>query len=243
MAAMNIFEDDAFTSLPSDPYLAAHMLAGIFRTAHQQGKIPANDKNTACVEAYEMFRQFCADSGVAIKTEPIELVPDRNTNISRIAAFFDRAFSELEPEVLARKIKTETIQAREAAHKRYIAITGKGFVYELSESDFDQIQKLINHLRKLLQDTKEIDDKHRARLLEGLEALQSELHRKMTSFQNVWGYFIEASYEIAKLGEAAKEIRKTIREIVTIISIAASCAYGLPSSTLPPLQLPEPKDD
>lgn len=243
MAVTNIFEDDAFTSLPSDPYLAAHMLAGIFRTAHQQGKIPANDKNTAYVEAYEMFRQFCADSGVVIKTEPVELVPDRNTNISRIAAFFDRAFSELEPEVLARKIKTETILAREAAHKRYIAITGKGFVYELSESDFDQIQKLINHLRKLLQDTKEIDDKHRARLLERLEALQSELHRKMTSFESVWGYCIEASYAVARIGDAAKEIRKTIKEIVTIISIAASCAYGLPSSTLPPLQLPGPKEE
>ena len=242
MATTNVFEDDAFTSLPSDPYLAAHFLAGIFRTANSQGKIPANDRNTAYIEAYEMFRQFCSDSGVTIKTESVELVPDRTVNIQRINVFFDRAYSELEPEVLARKIKTETVQAREAAHKRYIAITGKGFVYELSESDLDQIQKLINHLRKLLQDTKEIDDKHRARLLERLEALQSELHRKMTSFESVWGYCIEASYAIARIGDAAKEIRKTIKEIVTIISIAASCAYGLPSSTLPPLQLPEPKD-
>jgi NifB/MoaA-like Fe-S oxidoreductase len=222
--------------------LAAHTLAGIFKTAHQQGKIPANDKNTAYVEAYEMFRQFCADSGVAIKTETVELAPDRNTNVQRIIAFFDRAFSELEPEVLARKIRTETTLAREAAHKRYIAITGNGFVYELSESDFDQIQKLINHLRKLLQDAKEIDEKHRARLLERLEALQSELHRKMTSFEIVWGYFMETTYAIAQIGDSAKEIRKTIREIVAIISIAASVAYGLPSSTPPPLQLPEPKE-
>src|SRR5271170_420142 len=104
----NIFEDAVFESLPNDPYLAAHTLVGIFRTAHQLGKIPVNDKNTAYVEAYEMFRQFCADSGVVIKTGLVELVPDRNTNVHRIAAFFDGAFSELEPEVLARKIKTET---------------------------------------------------------------------------------------------------------------------------------------
>ena len=243
MATTNIFEDDAFASLPSDPYLAAHLLAGIFRTANSQGKIPANDRNTAYIEAYEMFRQFCADSGVAIKTEPVELVPDRNANIQRISVFFDRAFSELEPEVLARKIKTETILAREAAHKRYIAITGKGFVYELSESDLAQIQKLINQLRNLLRDTKEIDDKHRARILERLEAMQSELHRKMTSFEIVWGNLMEVSFAVERCGEASKEIRKTIRELVAIFSIAASVAHGLPSTTPPPMQLPGPNDD
>ena len=243
MAVTNVFEDGAFTSLPSDPYLAAHVLAGIFRTANSQGTIPADNRNAAFVEAYEMFRQFCADNGVEIKATPVELVADRSTNITRINVFFDRAYAELEPEVLARKIKTETVLAREAAHKRYIAITGKGFVYELSESDLEQIQKLINHLRKLLQDTKEIDDKHRARLLERLEAMQSELHRKMTNFEILWGYCIEASYAIARVGEAAKEIRKTIQEILKIAGIAASVAHELPSSTPPPLQLPEPSDE
>jgi hypothetical protein len=126
MTTTNVFEDDAFTSLPNDPYLAAHSLAAIFRAANSQNKIPPNDKNTAYVEAYEMFRQFCADSGVMIKIAPIELIPNRQENINRIVTYFERAFAELEPEVLARKIKTETILAREAAHKRYIAITGKG---------------------------------------------------------------------------------------------------------------------
>jgi hypothetical protein len=243
MANLNIYEDDAFTDLSSDPYLAAHTLAAIFRTAHQQDKIPANDRNTAYVVAYEMFRQFCADSGVNIKAAIVEFTPDRTTNIQRICVFFDRAFSELEPEVLARKIKTETILAREAAHKRYIAITGKGFVYELSESDFDQIQKLINHLRELLKKTVEIDDKHRTRLLERLEALQAQLHRKMTSFEVVWGYCMEASYAIARVGESTKEIRETIVKIAKIIAIASAVTHGLPSATPPPLQLPDISND
>ena len=132
------------------------------------------------------------------------------------------------------------LRRRKAAHKRYLAITGKGFVYELSDSDLTEIQKLMAHLRNLFQDAEEIDDAHRALLVERLEALQPEFQRKMTSFEKVWGYFMEASYAIAKIGEPARDIRKTIREIVTIISIAASCAYGLPSSTQPPLHLPEP---
>ena len=237
LSMTHVFQDEAFQALPSDSYLAAHALAGIFVSVHQHGKIAARNKNTAYVEAYEMFHQFCGDSSVVLKALPVEFVPDRNVNVQRIVTFFDKVWAELEPEVLARKVKTETAQARKAAHKRYLAITGKGFVYDLSESDLAQIQKLITHLHHQFQDSEEIEDAHRARLLERIESLSAEFQRKMTSFEGVWGYFMEASYAFAKIGEPAKDIRKTIREIVTIISIASSCAYGLPSSTQPPLHL------
>jgi len=243
MANTNIFEDDAFASLPSDPYFAAHQLVGIFRTAHSQGKISSNDQNAAYIEAYEMIRQFCADSGVKLNTPRIGLTTNRASNIANIVGYFNNINAELEPEVLARKIQNETIQAQKDAIQRYIAITGKGFVYEFSESDFDQIQKLINHLRELLKKCGELGERHRARLLERLEALQVELHRKMNSFEVIWGYCIEASFAIARIGDAAKEIRETIKQIVSIVTIVSSGAHQLPSNTQPPFQLPAPKED
>lgn len=238
----HVFQDEAFENLPEDPYLAAHALAGVFRTVNQHGKIPAKNKNTAYVEAYEMFVQFCTDTSVVIKAPVVEFVPDRNLNVQRITVFFERVLAELEPEILARKVKAETVHARKAAHKRYLALTGKGFTYELSDCDLTQMQKLLTHLRNQLQDLDDLEDNHRLRLVERIEFLQSEFQRKMNSFEGIWGFLMEASYAIARIEEPGRDARKTIRDIVAIVSIASSCAYGLPSSTQPPLHLTELKE-
>lgn len=56
------------------------------------------------------------------------------------------------------------------------------------------------------------------RLLKKLEALQSELHKKMSNFDKFWGFFIDSGIALTKFWENAKPFRDDVKEIVQIVS-------------------------
>ena len=149
------------------------------------------------------------------------LTSDIGSNINLLMDFY---------RTIKRKIDVDAstlIIAR--AKVKYSILTETIFVYEFSDGDLKRIQQLINELRDIISESKEIGDDHKRRLLKKLEKLQSELHKKMSDLDRFWGILGEAGVILYNLGVNAKPMIDRIREIIYIVWRTQSMAEELPS--------------
>jgi hypothetical protein len=123
----------------------------------------------------------------------------------------------------------------EALKKGFAVSLANGFGYEFTEGDLSRLQALINELRGMLQADTKLDDGHKRRLLKRLEALQKELHKKVSDVTNFYALLGDAGVAIGKLGEDAKPFVDRIREIAQIGWKAQARAEELPGSADNPL--------
>tara|TARA_R110000772_G_scaffold105596_1_gene207331 strand:- start:96 stop:899 length:804 start_codon:yes stop_codon:yes gene_type:complete len=114
-------------------------------------------------------------------------------------------------------------------------IIDKGFFYEFTDGDLDRIQELINDLRKEITASELFEDSHRRRLLRRLEAMQSEMHKKMSDVDRIWGLVGDAGIVIGKFGKDAKPFVDRIKELSQIAWKTQARAEELPSSSQNPL--------
>ncbi|PBP60215.1 hypothetical protein PSYCIT7_010200 [Pseudomonas syringae Cit 7] len=136
----------------------------------------------------------------------------------------------------------EGIIAKEAAldlqrslEARFAKAMNADYGYELTDGDVKEAQQLIDELRKFIQSTPDISDDHRRRLLERLEAVQSELHKKMSSLDRIYCLTIEASIVAGKVGENAKPFLSAAKALFQLAWRTHAHKEGLPSGALPPL--------
>jgi len=148
--------------------------------------------------------------------EPIDLV-----------RFINQANQNLKDNQTARKFKS--------LKSSFTEKLGKGFYYEFSEGDLTRIQTLINELRVQISDAKDFDPEHQQRLLKRLEAVQREIHKKVSDMDRLWGLVGDAGVAIGKLGENAKPIVDRIKEITEIAWRTQARAEELPSGSEFPL--------
>lgn len=114
-------------------------------------------------------------------------------------------------------------------------VLGQVFAYEFTEGDVDRIQTLINELREQINSSNLFETKHKERLLKRLEALQSEMHKKMSDLDKFWGLVGDAGIVLGKFGKDSKPFVDRIKEISDIIWRTQSRAEELPSGTPLPL--------
>lgn len=126
---------------------------------------------------------------------------------------------------------------------RFKTSLGATFVYEFSQGDLVKMQALINSLRETISNTENLAPEHLRRLLNRLESLQSELHKKISDLDKFWGLIGDAGVVLGKLGHDAKPIVDRIREIADIVWQTQSRAEELPSGTaLPQIAREKPVD-
>jgi hypothetical protein len=94
---------------------------------------------------------------------------------------------------------------------------------------------LINELRDLIRENEKFEEDHKRRLLERLEKLQRELHRRLSSLDRIYGLVGDAGVLLGKFGRDAKPFVDRIREIVEIGWRAQASAEDLPASARPAL--------
>ncbi|MCG6186108.1 hypothetical protein [Maribellus maritimus] len=94
---------------------------------------------------------------------------------------------------------------------------------------------MINELRNKILECDVIEENHRQRVLERLEKLQSELHIKMTNYDRIFGFVVEANLLYQNYKEA-KPIFELAVKIANITLETMALANGLPAATL--IQLP-----
>jgi hypothetical protein len=91
-----------------------------------------------------------------------------------------------------------------------------GFGYEFSDGDLSRVQELVNELRTQIASAEGLEQDHRQRLLKRLEKLQTELHKKVSDLDNIYGLIGDAGVVLGKLGRDAQPIIERIRELTTI---------------------------
>lgn len=133
-------------------------------------------------------------------------------------------------------IKSECLSLDIEKYKNlYSAQFNKAFAYEFSSGDLNRIQELIGELRIQITNFKDLDDKHRARLLSRLEKLQSELHKRVSDLDRFWGLIGDAGVVLGKFGTDAKPLVDRIVEISKIAWNTQARAEELPSDVSNPL--------
>lgn len=111
----------------------------------------------------------------------------------------------------------------------------KGFFYEFTDGDLDRSQELINELRNEISGSELFEPEHKQRLLKRLEKVQSELHKKMSDVDRIWGLVGDAGIVIGKLGKDSKPIVDRIKELSQIAWRTQSHTEELPSGSNNPL--------
>ncbi|MFV0597847.1 hypothetical protein [Shewanella sp.] len=94
---------------------------------------------------------------------------------------------------------------------------------------------MINELREHISGSDLFEDNHRSRLLRRLESLQSEIHKKMSDVDKIWGLVGDAGVVIGKFGKDAKPFVDRIKELSQIAWKTQARAEELPSSSQNPL--------
>lgn len=123
----------------------------------------------------------------------------------------------------------------------YERMLGTAFLYEFSDADVANIQKIVNDLRNVIQDAEQLEDEHRRRLLLRLEKLQKELHKKVSDLDRFWGMVGDGLVVARKMREQAQPMMGLIKKLLDIVWKAQTAAEGLPPGALPPL-LPDTQE-
>lgn len=127
------------------------------------------------------------------------------------------------------------ISFQRETESRFKQIVKGGFGYEFSEADIHRVQDLINELRGLITANGSLSEGHKRRLLNRLEGLQKELHKKVSDLSHFYSLMGDAGIALGKLGVAAKPFVERIHEIVQIGWTAQARAEELPSSAVNPM--------
>jgi hypothetical protein len=228
-----MFDEAFIENLPDDPALAGKKICDEFNKFIEslpQGQ--ESDYYEEYLKALAMLLAYSEAHGVVLDFPPLD--SNIETNINKITEFIFESRG-----AFYHKLTVGTLdQYRKTFERKF----GKGFLYEFSDGDLKRIQLLINELKEMVSETKDLDDDHKLRLLKRLEKLQSELFKKVSDLDRFWGLLIDGTIVLKKVGENAKPIIDRIQEIAKIIWGAQIRAEELPSNIQ--LELPSvDKDD
>lgn len=210
-----MFSEDFVKSLPGDALAASLGICKYFQArdsefTNSDAKLSVYDDYLTALAFAEVF--VGANSlHVGVPKLNYKLAPAKNLAV--VIIFFNNWLESVQEELKVR----EKTGRYETAKQHYAHMFGKAFMYEFSDDDFKRVQKLLNTLRDLLTKSKDFEEEHRLRLLKKLEALQLELHKKMSNFDRFWGFFIDSGIAFRKFWENAEPFRNDVKEVMKIV--------------------------
>lgn len=226
-----MFTDTFIEGLPDDAHEAARALCYEFyeyNSHMEQGEETTDDFYFSYIKAHAVFQALVENYELPVTIPP--LGKDRRSNVVATKQLA-RDISDLaENEYVSSTVR--------AAKLKFATKMGKVFQYEFSEGDLEKSQKLLNEIRDLITKSSLFDESHKRRLLDRIERVQSELHKKVSDLDRFWGLIGDAGVALGKFGNDAKPIFDRIRELTLLVWATQSRAEGLPSNFPPPLSLP-----
>jgi len=178
------------------------------------------------IETYSLILSIFESFDLHTDCLTIEFKGERTPDCVAMKTFLDCIHSEY-------SAKSASLQL-DFMKKKFKKGLNQTFTYEFSQGDLDRVQILITELRQQITDSKLFEEKHKERLLKRLEALQFEMHKKMSDVDKFWGLIGDAGVALGKFGKDAKPFVDRIREITNIVWRTQSRAEELPSGTEPP---------
>lgn len=215
-----MINENFLQSLPSDDIEAIILLTESYE------KTPPEGKNIElAIRVYTAIKELA--NNVNINVKEVEFVGPTKENLNRIWAYINVVFDE------AKRIKINKILNNEEIN--FKSIRANTYEYEFKDDDFKELQGLIDTMRELLQQSQAISENHRYRLLNRLEGLQKELHKRVSNLDRALGFLLDVSVIVKQTGEGAKPIAELAKEISKLITQVILISKGLPPGELPPL--------
>lgn len=213
------------TDLPEEPNLAIGLISERFLklVIHLGQELKFHNEY---LEGFGILTAYAESKGISLKNHP-NITDEKAQNITDIIKFVNA--------VNANSLQYRNQLLVEKTKSKYKLVFGSEFCYEFTEGDLKQIQSILNELRDLITNSKEFEEDHKRRLLNKLEKLQKELHKKVSTLDNIWGLVGDAGVVIGKFGEDAKPIVDRITALVNIVWRVQSMAEELPLGTPYPL--------
>ncbi|MCK5581799.1 MAG: hypothetical protein KAJ18_11070 [Candidatus Omnitrophica bacterium] len=208
-----MFSEEFIEGLPQDSLDAQQSICKAFEDFNKSlgdDRLPQLDSYLAALA----FAQVYVDvHSVGMQVPNVDHADPAIRKIVNVTNFFNKWKISVDGEI---RINQQT-NIFEAAKDRYASMFGKGVFYEFSDDDFKRVQALLNHLRDLLVNSKDFEAEHRGRLLKRLEALQAELHKKMSNFDKLWGFIIDSGIAFNKFWKNGKPFIDDVKEIMQIV--------------------------
>lgn len=216
-------DEDFLASVKDRPLEAVLDIDDEIRYMMESGTQWSHSEYEFLLNAFALVRTLGRESLIDFKllVDVPRVTGDPDTDCNPIAAFISR---------VAEPLRKQVAQAKLERIERSMALSiGVGFAYEFSQGDLDRVQLLINELRELISASERFEAKHQRRLLMRLEKLQSELHKRMSDLDNLWGLVGDAGVAVGRFGKDAKPIFDRIREITNITWRTQARAEELPT--------------
>lgn len=217
---MELFSEDFINGLSDDPKIGLFSICDNFFGQFQTPEIKSSLEVYALLEAY-------------ISANDMEYVLPSLENATNKAAVITSYVINLRKELQKYVDSDNEERLLEKFRTEFKTHVGKVFVYEFSEGDLTKIQGLLNALREQVVESSLFEEKHRRRLLQRLERLQQELHKKQSDLDHFWGLIGDAGVAIGKFGEDSKPFVDRIKQITDIVWRTQSRAEELPSDSRP----------
>jgi hypothetical protein len=211
-----LYNDDFILSLPDDSNAALAAVIGRLLASGDQGP-------QAILEARDLVVAISYRHGLDTASEAFRTSPDANVIRQALNQIYHRAIDSLQTEASLDK------------QQHFAALLGHGFYYEFSEADTKRVQDLVNELRGLITESTRFEPDHRTRILDKLEMLQREIHRRISNLDRIYGLIGDAGVMLGKFGNDARPFVDRIREIVEIAWRSQANAEQLPASARPAL--------
>lgn len=210
--------------LPEDPAYATEILLGkiIAEMQKQQNKEKWHtiDGYSWITKVIEIFNAFIKSNDVNI--ENINQVSFKEYKDKKLfnlySQFFNFNFSEL-------KLKRIELEKGETSDKA-LMLLGKRFAYSLEDDEIDEIKATITKLRKLISEKIDYDDEYKRRLLIRLNALERELHNKMSNLDKFFGVMTDIKVFTFKLIHEAPDAKPFIAEITELTKQLKGLIWG-----------------
>jgi hypothetical protein len=223
-----LYSDEFLESLKADPIAGVKLACHLALNTMKEGGEWTVEEMEALEEADVLFTEL-TEAGmmpVVYSVEPLLEEAPRGHKVSKIRDAIGSVLKQCE--------QLELRAQRERLASRIRIGLGRKFAYEFSQGDIERIQSLLNDLRNLVSASDKFKLEHQHRLLARLEALQRELHKKVSDLDRFWGLIGDAGVVLAKLGNDAKPIVDRVREIADIVWNTQGRAEELPSTAKPP---------
>ena len=102
---------------------------------------------------------------------------------------------------------------------------------DIDKASRQTIQSAINALRDGISSADDLAEEHKLRLLNRLEILQSEIHKKLPDFQRMLGTIMEVSVALKNVCENLKPFVEPLKTTWRIVTDALNVINGLPPAT------------
>ena len=223
-----IFSEDFLSDLKDCPLDGTIRLIKIVRENLIQGTDKWHEEDhEILIEAYALIAEIVESQLLQIIPHEFKLTGQLSEDCSQIFQYLGALEKYCVSE--SSKLKMQSLRSH------FKNALGSGFSYEFSQGDLERVQLLINQIRDLISQTKNLEKDHQRRLLSRIEKLQSEIHKKVSDLDRFWGLVGDAGVVLGKLGNDAKPIVDRIREVAKIVWQTQSRSEELPSGTKIPL--------